>query len=379
MGDPRWSVLLVEDDEDDYELARRLLLRPGGTVRTLDWAQTYEQGAEAIGRRSHDAYILDYRLGARTGLDLVQLALEHGRDVPLILLTGGGGPDVDVAALRAGADDYLPKETLAEGMLERSIRYAIERRRLEAKLRDKQRFESLATLAGGVAHDFNNLLVGVLGGASLARTRLASGEDVSDDLRRIEESSERAAALVRQMLAYAGLETYSVGSVDLADLVVESAPILESAASRQHRLVLELEGGLPLLEADPARLEQMLVNLVANAAEAGGAPGSAIEVAVRSAALSPADLHARGAHEGARPGEYVVVTVADEGAGIEESLRGRIFDPFFTTKFLGRGLGLPAALGIVRAHEGWIRAGGRPGGGTVVEVYLPTPDARTGA
>src|SRR4051794_25176658 len=135
MGDRPRRVLLVEDDEDDYLLTRDLLEEAGEARFHLEWEADYEAALEAMGACRHDVYLVDYRLGGRDGLELLREALARGCTAPLILLTGQGDRDVDIAATRAGATDYLIKGTIDAERLERSIRYALERKRTEEDLR----------------------------------------------------------------------------------------------------------------------------------------------------------------------------------------------------------------------------------------------------
>ena len=131
-------ALLVDDDEDDYVMTRDLLAELGRGAFQLDWVSSYEEASAAVGRGEHDVYLLDYRLGERSGLDLLREAGEEGRGAPMILLTGQGGDEVDAEAMRAGAADYLIKGSLEAPLLGRSIRYAVERARASRALRESE-------------------------------------------------------------------------------------------------------------------------------------------------------------------------------------------------------------------------------------------------
>jgi PAS domain S-box-containing protein len=250
------------------------------------------------------------------------------------------------------------------------IRAEQEREALDQQLLDAQKWESLGVLAGGVAHDFNNILTVILGCAGLARRAVPAGSPAQAHLDQIEQASRRAADLCRQLLAYAGRGQVVVGRTDLNRLVRDSAALLEVPAAKGASVRFEPDPSAPYVQADTAQVRQVLVNLVMNAGEALGESGG--EVRVRTAV---ADVPDGPPEPGYRlppaPGRYVVLEVADTGPGIPPNVQARMFDPFYSTKFAGRGLGLAAVLGIVRAHKGAIRVDTAPGRGTTVRVLWP--------
>lgn len=244
--------------------------------------------------------------------------------------------------------------------------------RLEEKLRHTAKLESLGILAGGIAHDFNNLLTGILGNASLALEQAAAGSNLAELLRSVIHAGECAAALANQMLAYSGRGKFRQEPVDLSALVAETLALIESALGRAVRLNLDIDPALPPVIADPSQLQQIVMNLAINAAEAGDNKG-AISVRTGTAELD-GQRYANDVVPGtaAPAGRYVFLEVRDSGGGMEPATLQQIFDPFFTTKSAGRGLGLAAVLGIVRSHRGAIRVTSSPGHGTTFAVYLPT-------
>jgi signal transduction histidine kinase len=246
-----------------------------------------------------------------------------------------------------------------------------ERRKVQVKLLHAQKLESLGVLSGGIAHDFNNLLVGILGNAGLAMLELPAESPARTTLHDIETAALRAAELTRQLLAYAGKGQFVVGPVNLSLLVEEMANLLATAVSKNARLDLQLEGTIPPVEADATQLRQVVMNLITNASEAIGTASGTITVrtGVMDADrpwLADAQLGA-----GLPEGPYAYVEVQDDGHGMHPATQARIFDPFFTTKFTGRGLGLAAVLGIVRAHHGAIRVASAPGRGTTIRIVFP--------
>ncbi len=244
-----------------------------------------------------------------------------------------------------------------------------QREALNRQLRDTARWESLGVLAGGVAHDFNNILTVVLGSANLARRGLPADSSTAAYLDQIEQSCRRAAEVCRQMLAYSGHNQGGAVRIDLTSLVREAASLLVGPAS-PYAVRYDLANDLPLTHADAAQVRQVLVSLVTNAAEAlAGVPG---EIAVRTTTIEVSSGVRDGLfHLAPPPGRYICFAVRDTGPGMSAEVRGRMFDPFYSTKFTGRGLGLAAVLGIVRAHKGGIRVESVPGTGTTVTVYWP--------
>ncbi|MFQ5524830.1 MAG: CHASE domain-containing protein [Thermoanaerobaculia bacterium] len=246
-----------------------------------------------------------------------------------------------------------------------------ERIKLETKVQQAQKLESLGVLAGGIAHDFNNVLVGVLSNASVALAELAPSVPARAHVKDIEVSAQRAADLANQLLAYSGRGKFVIEEVDLSDLVAETAQLVEVAVSKKVKVEYDLGENLPSVEADPTQLRQVVLNLITNGAEAiGDASGV---VAVRTGQIEyKADSQPLSPDARELPqGDYVFVEITDTGGGMDEETRERIFDPFFTTKFTGRGLGLAAVLGIVRGHSGAIEVESEPGCGTRVSVLFP--------
>ena len=256
------------------------------------------------------------------------------------------------------------------------IRAQEERRALGEQMQQAQRLETLGVLAGGVAHDFNNLLTPILGEAGLALLDLPpESAELRGHLLQIQKAAHRAAALTQQMLAYAGQGEISPEPVSLSSLVRELGELLTSASGRRAGLVYELASGLPEIEADAAQLGQVAMNLITNAGEALGDAVGRVVVRTGSVVL-PAEFDGSRIGSELGPGPHVYFEVQDDGCGMDEATSARIFDPFFTTKFTGRGLGLAAALGIVRAHRGAIEIESEPGRGSRFRVLLPAIAAR---
>lgn len=247
-----------------------------------------------------------------------------------------------------------------------------DRRNLEAQVQHRQKLESLGVLTGGIAHDFNNILHLILGNLHHAQKALPVDSPARPFISNIEKSANRAAALTHQMLAYSGKGSVSLEVLDLGETVDEMVHLIRSSVPKKVELKMDLARDLPPIEADSAQIQQVVLNLVLNASEAVDEErGGTVTVSTRALHCDGACLeNGRGLFD-AEEGDYVCLQVSDTGCGMSEETQARLFDPFFTTKFTGRGLGMSAVLGIVRAHEGTILVESAPEAGTTVRVLIP--------
>ena len=245
------------------------------------------------------------------------------------------------------------------------------REKIDRKLLDVQKLESLGVLAGGIAHDFNNLLTAILGNANLVRHALGETSPVLGNVGQIEQAAQTAASLCQQLLAYAGRGQLDPMPVNLSTLVRETTDLLRVSVGNQAQLYFHLVSDLPAISADAGQIRQILLNLVLNAAESIGRRDGLVEVATRR------HQPGTGPWEGNLPdldlpaGDCVCLEVGDNGPGFDEAAQARIFDPFFSTKGPGRGLGLAAALGIMRSHGGALHLASRPGQGARFSLIFP--------
>ena len=246
-----------------------------------------------------------------------------------------------------------------------------ERKKIEAQLREAQKLESLGVLAGGVAHDFNNLLVGILGNASLALDNTPSSNPNRTLLQDIVNAGQRAADLTRQLLAYAGKGRFVVEPLDVSALIKDIAALIQTSIPRNVQVHLDVPAGLPNVEADVSQLQQLVMNLIINGGEAIGDQNGMVLVTTGVQQVDEPYLKTLQSGDELTPGTYVFIEVEDSGCGMDSETVARIFDPFFTTKFMGRGLGLAAALGIVRGHRGTIKVDSQPGKGSTFKIFFP--------
>jgi PAS domain S-box-containing protein len=247
-----------------------------------------------------------------------------------------------------------------------------ERKRAEQALFQAQKLESLGVLTGGIAHDFNNLLVAMLAQTSLALARLPAGHVAGDHINKAVNAAQRAASLTRQMLAYSGGGLFSNEPVNLNALIDENIHLFKASIPKNIHLQARLASALPVIDGDPGQMQQVIMNLILNGAEAIGQQPGTVTVATGTERVTVNDNGQW--HSLVKPlpaGSYVAVEVRDDGCGMDETTLGRIFDPFFTTKSTGRGLGLAAALGIVHGHNGALSVQSGLGKGTVFKLLLP--------
>lgn len=248
-----------------------------------------------------------------------------------------------------------------------------EKKALEQQLLQAQKMESIGVLAGGIAHDFNNLLSGILGYASLLKTKLPVGQfyKYADT---IENSAVKAARLINQLLTFSRAEKSSKKIIDLNSIIRETIQILERAIDKSIRIQPEIEESVWALEADPFQIEQVLLNICINARDA--MPDGGI-LTIKTENTSITEINPA-IYSELPAGRYVRLSVSDTGVGMEKNIQSKIFDPFFTTKdkTKGTGLGLAVVYGIIKNHNGHIHIESEPGKGARFDLYIPASTKR---
>jgi PAS domain S-box-containing protein len=292
----------------------------------------------------------------------------------------GGGPaldpqfrfitksgDVRWMQARAALMDYQGRPALLGNLVD-----ITEQKLFEQQLFQTQRTEAITTLAGGIAHEFNNALVGVTGNMELLQMKFPDDKNVVKYVDRTKRAARRMTHLTEQLLAYAKGGKYQTQAISPNSFVENILSLIRHNIDSAIQLKTDLAMDACDIEADPTQMQMVLASILSNSAEAIEGPGR-IRIVTRNVLIndeSPepvADL---------KPGSYVCFAIEDDGKGMDEKTRDRIFEPFFTTKFQGRGLGMAAAYGIVRNHEGAIIVDSAPDKGTRVSIYLPTTEAR---
>ena len=270
----------------------------------------------------------------------------------------------DTAVIVQGSDSHPVMEGIMVDITERKA--------LETQLQQSRKMEAVGRLAGGIAHDFNNLLTIISGYTELALSRPSLPGEAHADIERIENASGRAAALVRQLLAFSRKQVLQPKILDLNKIVLNLDSLLRRLMDERIEMVTRVKDDLGKVKADPAQVEQVIMNLVVNARDAMPEGGRLMVETCNT------DLDANYAvdHVSVKPGRYVMLAVSDTGVGMDRQTVAHIFEPFFTTKESGRGtgLGLSTVYGIVKQSGGYIWVYSEPGKGSTFKVYLPRVD-----
>lgn len=245
-----------------------------------------------------------------------------------------------------------------------------EKAKLETRLRQAQKMEAIATLAGGIAHQFNNALYGITGNIDLLEMAVPDAAQIKNYVNPMKDSAQRMANLTNQLLAYARGGKYQAKIVAINQFLSDTLPILSHIIRSGIRLETDLCAEMLHVEADVTQMQMVLSAILINASEAIETQGC-IQITTH---LQMADTEFLKHHPGLKPGLYVCLAIADNGKGMDQETRNKIFEPFFTTKFPGRGLGMASAYGIVKNHDGWISVASELDAGTQIQIYLPVRD-----
>lgn len=374
-------ILIVEDDDGHAELMQISLQEAHDEYR-LERVCNLCDARKIIDSQTPDIILTDYRLPDGDGSELLSTVNVR---CPVILLTSQGNEQMAVDAMKAGAHDYVVKSfevfsgisrITQRGLREWSLmqnqkRSEDERQKMERHFLQIQKLESLATMSAGIAHDFNNLLQVVLGNLELTLLKLPEDAPVQNYLCQAVSAAERAAKLSSMMLAYTGKGIFNINVLSLSDLVEKITDMLAAVISKNITLDLKLDPALPPILADDDQIHQVIMNLVINASEAIGSANGSITISTGIQHFDQLVLNSSRLEGKLKAGRYVWIEVRDTGCGMDLDTRDKLFDPFFSTKFTGRGLGMSAAQGVIRAHKGAIMVDSSPGVGTSIRVLFP--------
>lgn len=390
------AAQVVVDLANQYAALASVAIRTDQRERSLERSQRALDEAQRIGRfgdltvdlvsrtmawseRTFEIYGLE--VGPPPSVQEFVAWHEGAKVLDLFAALSGEGPaavDLEVAVRRG--DDQVGHRRFVlsrrHGIGERvlvtgTVHDVTDRRRTEDALAQAQRLESLGLLAGGIAHDFNNLLAAMLANVGLLERHVSSDPVARRIVASMDKVVHRAAELTRQILTYAGRAKPANELVALDALVSELASIIQGTAHERLRLALDLGADDAATMGDPAQLQQVVLNLLTNAIDAIGDAAGNVVVRTRSLELTEEAIQIRFPGQGLSVGPYIELSVADDGCGMSAETAQRIFDPFFTTKVTGRGLGLSAVRGILKAHGAAVSIDSAVGRGTTFRLVFP--------
>ncbi len=386
------SAILITHDITDIRVAEHQLAEAERRYRALV-ESSFEGLCISVDRtliygNQAMADMFGYTLEEMVGLSPATMATPESAEVIKRNVAAGVETPYEVTCVRKDGTTFpcelLGRNIVHDGKPARitGFRDLTERRRQEAEqarrelaVRHAQKLETLGVLAGGIAHDFNNLLTIMLANIEMSISRVGKPERAREHMTEVRTAAIRARDLTTQLLVYAGRGEQEIETLDLNDLLRDAAALLNVSIAKSATLDFDLADELPAIEADVGQIRQIAMNLIINASDALDGGGT-ITVETGRVDADDAYLQDSFGDGGLQPGEYVYLAVADTGVGMNHATVSRIFDPFFTTKFTGRGLGLAAVQGIVRAHRGAIKVDSQPGRGTRFVVLLPSAGHR---
>lgn len=374
-------LLLVEDSEDDALILMRHIRKSGFDVQHVR-VQGELALRKALQDPGWDLVISDFNMPGMTGLRVLEIVRGIYPDLPFILISGSIGEQLAVQAMKAGAQDYLMKDSLTRlgEAIARELREAEGRgKRREAEglleLKSKQlvvaqRMEAIGQLAGGIAHDLNNIMGACSLYAEIALDPARSVEEIRESVREIVKTQERGTRIVRQLLAFGRRQPTDPRVIDLNQVIEDTRKMVGRLAGADIEFVLKLDPRPATLVGDPSQLDQVILNLVVNARDAMP-KGGRVTIESGHEEVGPDHFLLRSGAE-LPAGAYVRLSVEDTGTGMDEQTKAKLFEPFFTTKGLGRGtgLGLATVYGIVKQAGGEIRVWSELGRGSRFDLYF---------
>ena len=373
-------LLLLEDDPVDADLIAATLSEAGLDC-TTHRVDTRSDFLASLHDGAFDMILADYSIPGFDGMTALSLARELAADVPFLFVSATIGEELAIDAMHQGATDYVLKQRLGRLVpsVQRALRERDDRRerkkaeealiQSERQFRQAQKMEAVGRLAGGIAHDFNNLLTVIMGYSHVISSELGHEHPLHHKIEETQKAGERAAMLVRQLLAFSRKQPLEPKNLSINNIVTNLESMLQRLIGSDIRLVITLDPSNSQVRADQAQLEQVLMNLVVNARDAM-IKGGTLTIETAQIELSESPLY----HvEPLPPGPYVKLSVGDTGSGMDRDTQAHIFEPFFTTKEEGKGsgLGLSTVFGIVTQLGGGIDVSSRVGYGTRFDIFFP--------
>ena len=358
------KILIIEDNPGDLRLVTEML----DEITTIKFNQTHvdrlNKASKYLESKAYDLILVDLTLLDSTGLDTLIVVQKQSPEVAIIVLTAHDDEDLAISALQHGAQDYLVKGQFDSKLLLKSIKYSIERKKMEHEIIKAQKLDSIGMLAGGIAYEFNNLLTLIIGNISLAKLNLNNNNlnKVYDKLSIAEKACNSAKSASHQLLSYAKGGYPIKRIVSILPILKESVEI--SLAGSNVRCEYSTQESLYPVEIDENQISQVVNNLLINSKQAMQ-EGGTVFINVENCNIE------NNQHDFLHQGNYIKLSIRDKGDGIPDNVLPKIYDPFFSTKTYGIGLGLTTCSSIIKKHDGLITVESQLGEGTIFNVYLP--------
>ncbi|HEX4645398.1 MAG TPA: ATP-binding protein [Verrucomicrobiae bacterium] len=377
-------VLIADDSENDALLLLRAL-RKAGYEPAFERVSTAPAMKAALEQQEWDIVISDYEMPLFGGFEALQLLKESGKDLPFILVSAVVSEETAVAAMKAGAHDYMMKRRLARlaPAIERELREAQTRaarkaaedalRQSEEQLRHIQKLEAVGRLAASVAHDFNNILTAISGHNVLLLSKLNADDPCRQHSEQIDKCAQMAATLTKQLLAFSRKQAIEPRVLQLNEIILDMEIMLRRLIGGGVEFCTAIDPAAGQIQADRGQIEQVVMNLAVNARDAMPDGG---KLTIRTGNVTLGD-HELKFFPDFHASDCVLLEISDTGTGMSKEVKARLFEPFFTTKAPGKGtgLGLATCFGIVKQNHGHIKVDSEVGKGTTFKIYFPRAQA----
>lgn len=366
-------ILHLEDNLEDAALVAATL-KSKGIECTITCVESRDAFVAALEKGGIDLILSDYSLPSFDGLEALKIVRTRWPDIPLILVSGTLGEELAIDSFKSGVTDYVLKDRLsrlapAVFRAMQEVKERAEKKKIEAQFVEAQKMEVIGRLAGGIAHDFNNILAVIMGYSDMMKQENILSEKADKYNNCIRQASERAAALVGQLLIFSRKQTVVPVVLDLNRIVEESDSILRRLIDENIELIIHLDRKAGWVNADAGHIGQMLMNLVVNARDAM-TKGGKLEIITSSVSLDETIVGIDGPIPS---GNYALLAVSDTGTGMIDGVKKHLFEAFFTTKLEGKGtgLGLATCHTIMKQCGGYISVASELGKGTTFSIYFP--------
>ncbi len=359
------NLLLIEDNEGDANLLLSNLEESSDVSYTVDWIKSIDEFSIDTAEKLYDVILLDLSLPNLTVLEIFDLLHEIFPEIPIIVLTTASNEKEAILTLQRGAQDVISKDQLSYYLLDRAIRYSIERKQMAQEMVRTQKLETIGILAGGIAHDFNNILTSILGNISLVKMEISQEDqpEIFEILGDAELASLRAKDLANQLLTFSKGGAPIKKTTNLFELIHDTVTF--ALRGSNVRCNLDVDPEMWAVNVDPNQIHQVLNNVIINANQAMPNGG---EITIQVKNIQANEITIRNFTEG----KFIEIAIKDQGVGISAENLSKIFDPYFTYgKDNGSGLGLTTSYSIIKRHEGDMWAESEIGVGSTLFILLP--------